>query len=240
MAESQQHRSRNLGYQRRHCGCEWHSPPEHLRADCLRHQRLDLRGQCHWQHEQQQAYWLSANTIGWDPLVTADEVYLHAAPTGGLLLDDTGISGGTVYTLTQNGVITGDIAAKFPHLAGIAAWELAPADAALAADLLTGQIAVSAFAADALVDATGLQIPGVLDDLYAADAYNETLGVVWAGSTPTLKLWAPTAKSVTLHLFADANPATSSVTETMTLDANSGVWSVTGDSSWKNNIICTK
>ena len=184
--------------------------------------------------EQQQAYWLSENTIGWDPLVAADEVYLHAAPTGGLVLDDTGISGGTAYTLTQNGTITGPIAAKFPHLAGLAAWELAPADAALAADLLTGQIAVSAFAGDALVDATGLQIPGVLDDLYAADASAETLGVVWAGNLPTLNLWAPTAKSVTLHLFADANPATPSVTETMTQDAGSGIWRVTGDSSWKN------
>ena len=185
--------------------------------------------------EQQKAHWLSQNTIGWNPLVAADAVYLHTAPTGGLTLDDTGITGGTVYTLTQNGVITGDIAAKFPHLVGLPAWELDPGDAALTPELLKGQIAVSAFASDVLVDATGLQIPGVLDDLYAANAYGETLGVVWASNTPTLNLWAPTAKSVTLHRFADANPATASVTETMTLDTNSGIWSVTGDSSWKNS-----
>jgi hypothetical protein len=131
ITQSQQHRLRNLGDQRRHCGCQRHSPPEHVRTDCLCHQRTDLRWQRDWRHYPTKAYWLSQNTIGWDPLVAADEVYLHAAPTGGLVLDDTGISGGAVYTLTQNGVITGAIAAKFPHLAGLAAWELDPADAAL-------------------------------------------------------------------------------------------------------------
>ncbi len=182
--------------------------------------------------ERQSAYWLSENTIGWQPLLTADAVYLHAAPTGGLLLDDSGISGGAVYTLTRNGVITGDIAAKFPHLAGLPAWEIDPAAVDDVPDLLKGQIAVSAFAAGELVDATGLQIPGVLDDLYAASASSETLGVVWDGGTPTLNLWAPTAKAVTLHRFADADPATASVTYTMSLDADSGVWSYTGMSGW--------
>ena len=184
--------------------------------------------------DQQMAHWLSANTIGWEPLVAADQVFLHAAPTGGLVLDANGISGGAVYTLTQNGVITGDIAAKFPHLAGIPAWELDPADVPDVAELLKGQIAVSAFASSVLVDATGLQIPGVLDDLYAADAYGQQLGPVWVGGTPALKLWAPTAKSVTLHLFDDADPATTSVPYTMTLDSASGVWSIVGAPNWKN------
>ncbi|MCB8983287.1 MAG: pullulanase-type alpha-1,6-glucosidase [Ardenticatenaceae bacterium] len=183
--------------------------------------------------DQQMAHWLSANTIGWEPLVAADQVFLHAAPTGGLVLDANGISGGAVYTLTQNGVITGDIAAKFPYLAGIPAWELDPADVADAAELLKGQIAVSAFSGGTLVDATGLQIPGVLDDLYAADAYDQQLGVVWVGGTPALKLWAPTAKSVTLHVFDDANPATNSTTYSMTLNADSGVWSIVGPPSWR-------
>jgi pullulanase-type alpha-1,6-glucosidase len=184
--------------------------------------------------EQQMAHWLSANTIGWSPLVAADQVFLHAAPTGGLVLDENGISGGTVYTLTQNGVITGDIAAKFPHLAGIPAWELDAADVADVPELLKGQIAVSAFAGGELVDATGLQIPGVLDDLYVAEAYSEQLGPVWVGGTPALKLWAPTAKSVTLHLFDDADPATTSVTYTMSLNPDSGVWSLVGPPNWKN------
>ncbi len=182
--------------------------------------------------DQQQAYWLSENTIGWDPLQAADEVFLHTASTGGLVISNTGITGGMVYTLTRNGDITGTIAAKFPHLAGLAAWELDAGDLAMVPDMLKGQIAVSAFAGGELIDATGLQIPGVLDDLYSANAYSETLGVVWANDIPTLKLWAPTAKSVTLHLFDDAYPATSSVTQTMILDSDSGIWSVEGVADW--------
>ena len=180
----------------------------------------------------QRAYWLSEDTIGWAPMQPADTVYLHAAPAGGLTLDSSGISGGVVYTLTLNGTISGDIAAKFPHLAGLPAWQVDTTEADVP-ELLKGQIAVSAFADGALVDATGLQIPGVLDDLYAANAYGEELGIVWDGNTPTFNLWAPTAKSVTLHRFANSNPSTNGITYTMTLDPDSGIWSYTGMSGWK-------
>ena len=55
--------------------------------------------------------------------------------------------------------------------------------------------------------ATGLQIPGVLDDLYA---YDGDLGVTWDGDVPTMRLWAPTADSVNLHVFATADQADAS------------------------------
>jgi pullulanase len=54
---------------------------------------------------------------------------------------------------------------------------------------------VSATSTDGrLLAATGLQLPGVLDERYATDT---DLGVVWDGDVPSLHLWAPTAKSVT-------------------------------------------
>jgi len=49
-----------------------------------------------------------------------------------------------------------------------------------------------------------------------------------------VRVWAPTAKSVTFHLFEDSNPATPSTTTTMNLDPATGVWSITGDAGWKN------
>ncbi len=81
------------------------------------------------------------------------------------------------------------------------------------------------------VDATGLQIPGVLDDLYT---YDGDLGVTWDGDVPTISVWAPTAKSVTFHLFDDSDPATGSIPSAMTLDAGTGVWSIIGDAGWKD------
>ncbi|MCZ7574228.1 MAG: pullulanase-type alpha-1,6-glucosidase [Ardenticatenaceae bacterium] len=120
---------------------------------------------------------------------------------------------------------------KLPHLADYSALKVAPADLAKVPAILKGQLAVSAIDASGdLVDATGVEIPGVLDDLYT---YTGALGVVWHGSTPSLKLWAPTAKSVALHLFANATSPVST-TVTMALDPTTGVWSATGDPSWKN------
>ena len=65
---------------------------------------------------------------------------------------------------------------------------------AKAREILKGQVAVAAYdAKGAPVDATSLQIAGALDDLYA---YAGPLGVTYAGDTPTLRVWAPTARSV--------------------------------------------
>jgi pullulanase/glycogen debranching enzyme len=59
------------------------------------------------------------------------------------------------------------------------------------------------------------------------------LGVTWDGDVPTIRLWAPTAKSVTFNLYIDSDPMTTSTAMPMNLDPATGVWSITGDSSWK-------
>ena len=50
---------------------------------------------------------------------------------------------------------------------------------------------------------------------------------------PTLRVWAPTARAVDLHLFVDSDPATAAMVLAMTRDTT-GVWSITGDGTWKN------
>ena len=63
----------------------------------------------------------------------------------------------------------GDVRRDFPHLAGFRALTVPPS--LPVGSVLTGQVAVAAFdAAGALVDATGVQIPGVLDDVYSGAA----------------------------------------------------------------------
>ncbi|HEY0142103.1 MAG TPA: pullulanase-type alpha-1,6-glucosidase [Thermoanaerobaculia bacterium] len=173
-----------------------------------------------------QAHWVDANTIAWN-VNGSWNVTLHASATGDLELGESGISGGTSYALTYdpNGV-GADVASKFPHLAGYTAYHLP--NGVDAAALLKGQLAVEAKNGTTLEDATALQIAGVLDDLFT---YNGALGATFNAGVPTLKVWAPTAREVTLHLFADSNPATASTMHAMTRDA-SGVWSVTGDASW--------
>ncbi|MBP8109913.1 MAG: pullulanase-type alpha-1,6-glucosidase, partial [Caldilineaceae bacterium] len=132
------------------------------------------------------------------------------------------------YTLTlSNTGVSDAVAEKFPHLATLPALTLpAGADPAM---LLKGQLAVSAVDSEGtLLDATGLQIPGVLDDLYT---FTGDLGVTWAAGVPSIALWAPTAQSVILHIFNTSTISTSTP-YTMTWDGATGVWAKTGMADW--------
>ena len=81
-----------------------------------------------------------------------------------------------------------------------------------------------------LVSATGVQIPGVLDDVYSG-AKKRSLGPTWRQGRPTLAVWAPTAKSVTLLL--DPAGSTPEQRVAMRRDAD-GVWSIRGRAAWRN------
>jgi pullulanase-type alpha-1,6-glucosidase len=160
---------------------------------------------------------------------------LFADPDGALGLDGPGVVSATntkSWTLVHDPAGLSDAQkARFPHLANLPAFHL-PADAvAAAAQSLKGQLAVGAVRGAQGVDATSLQIPGVLDDLYAAKAAPVTLGPSFANGMTTLRVWAPTARDVKVRLFADSSPATTYSTLPMTLDGASGVWSVSAASS---------
>ncbi len=178
-----------------------------------------------------QAHWVSADTILWNVGRVPGAAYrLHYSPDGSLELTENGIVGGEFVNLTgvREGV-SDEIAAKFPHLRRLNAFRIAQEDLARAETFLKGQIAVDAVTAQGLLlGATLLQIPGVLDDLYT---YDGPLGLTWDGDTPSLRVWAPTARSVRLHLFADSSPTT----EASVLDMEpgpSGTWSITGSPDW--------
>lgn len=186
------------------------------------------------------AHWLTRETIAWDAAGSAANSYkLIYAPAGGLQLTPTGITGSGVYTLTLSYNAAGlsqPLKNKYPYLktganAFYTAFTISAADLAQVPAILKGQAAIAAFdATGKLLDATELQIPGVLDDLYP---YSGALGVSYVGTVPTLRVWAPTAQALQLRLFADATTTLSS-TVAMIFDAATGVWSATGDASWTN------
>jgi pullulanase-type alpha-1,6-glucosidase len=180
-----------------------------------------------------QAYWVMQDTIAWRiGAVQADwTVQLHYDPDGGLTLDPEGVAGGTAIQLQYDPAgLDPATRAKFPHLAGHSAFRIPAGQLVQVPEALKSQIAVSVKAGDGtLLDATSLQIPGVLDDLYT---YTGPLGVSFSGGVPTLRLWAPTARSVELRLFADSDSNSPGTPILMTLDPATGVWSATGDASW--------
>ncbi len=177
------------------------------------------------------AHWVSRDTILWN--IVGSPIYsytLFSSREAALEFTAGGLGGGTEIRLIYEwGGATEEIRAKFPHLASFTAFKLPVAELARIPELLQSELAIVARDADGrLIDLTGLQIPGVLDDLYT---YQGPLGVSYHGNVPTLRLWAPTAKSVTLKLFADSF-APRAEKLPMRREAGSGVWCLTGNASW--------
>ncbi len=193
----------------------------------------------------QQAYWLDRQRVAIQPqFAQAGETFaLTYSITGGLDATPTGINGGTSIPLTPGGSLTSDELTRYPQLAGYTVLQL-PNNFSVSAieAALTGQLAFTASDSSGAVKyATGVQIGGALDDLYY---YAGKLGVVFRHSTADwrdwpddenaavkIKLWAPTAQSVSLLLFNQATDTTPAATVPM--HEHNGVWVADGAPDWK-------
>ncbi len=179
------------------------------------------------------AHWVTRRFILWSAARAADaRFFLCFDPDAALRFSADGPSGGRRLALTPAPDGPGEaVRRKFPHLADLPALALADADQPLVPEVLRAQALVAAYGADGhFIEATALQLPGVLDDLYA---YAGPLGVAWEGGRPVLRVWAPTARAVRLHLFpASTGPARSR--QPMTFDPATGVWSLTGERTWRD------
>jgi pullulanase-type alpha-1,6-glucosidase len=175
--------------------------------------------------EQAKAYWLSRDLLA-VPAVAHPERSrwrLHWSPTGSLAIDANDIGGSSAGLRYDPAGIPPTVLAKFPQLKGYTALRLDHGDAR---QILTGQLGLAQYDdAGALLDATGVQIPGVLDDLYAGSASGRAYGVTWHGGVPRFTLWAPTAQKVSLLVGS----------QRVGMRQNSdGSWSVEGRRDWKD------
>ena len=193
----------------------------------------------------QQAYWLDRQRVAIQPQFakSGDGYAISSSLTGGLAVTTTGITGGTNIPLTPGGSLTADELLRYPQLSGYTVLQL-PTDTLVSTlqTALEGQLALSAVDSNgALQYATGVQIAGVLDDLYY---YPGKLGVVFHhGETDwqdwpddencaiKLKLWAPTAQNVSLQVFDHESDAAPSAIVPM--HEHNGVWVADGEPSWQ-------
>ncbi|MFC0252922.1 pullulanase-type alpha-1,6-glucosidase [Massilia consociata] len=187
------------------------------------------------------AHWLAAATLAWPGVPSAGSYKLYYAANGGLGSGAGGVTGSDGSMDLHLAPLPQAVREKFPHLAGATGLSLSQADAARVASLASAQFAVAQFdAAGRLVQVTSLQNAGMLDDVFAARAADAKLGVSFSDKgVPTFRVWAPTAQSVALDIYPDANaPATAQVP--MRLDPATGVWSYTApDGGWTNRAYYT-
>ncbi len=179
----------------------------------------------------QKAHWVRRDTILWNTVGSPKYQYsLFYSPDATLELTASGLEGGVEIPLTYvAGGADAELKKKFPHLASFTTLKIEQVGDLSYEKALKSEIAVlMRDETGRVVDVTGVQLPGVLDDLYT---YDGPLGVTFDGKTPTLRVWAPTAISVTLHLFEDA-VSDSARKLPMQWEAGSGVWSIRGEADW--------
>ena len=170
-----------------------------------------------------EAYWLDARTLQWPglKLQAGERVRLHRAGAAGLQARPgefvAGADGAvdlapSATALPRHFRFVGD-GPRFALPAGTDAATLLREQALLVHEAADGRV----------IAATGLQVPGALDDLYAAAEQVSDLGAHPDKSRTRFAVWAPTAQRVLLCRHADAgSPAIAA--DAMRFDATTGVW----------------
>jgi pullulanase len=170
-----------------------------------------------------EAYWLDARTLQWPGvrLQPGERLRLHHARAGGLRAEvGDGVAGADGVVELRSSAAPLPAALRFigegPRFSVPVGVDMAT--------LLRGQLLLAHEAADGrVIAATGLQIPGALDDLYAAAERVADFGAHPTLTRTRFAVWAPTAQRVLLcrHPRPDG-PAVAA--EAMRLDAATGVW----------------
>ncbi|HEY0480490.1 MAG TPA: alpha-1,6-glucosidase domain-containing protein [Kofleriaceae bacterium] len=180
------------------------------------------------------AIWLSRSLIRWPGADTAGVFRLYHSATGQIDLREgapvTGADGALALTISTD-PLPAAIAERFKWVGtGVT---LAVADPhALDAVLASQLVVVQEDASGHVLGATTAQLPGLLDDRFAAAANVTDLGVTLGHGRSTFKLWAPTAQRVALCTYG-GQPRIARTRTAMTRDPATGVWSATlhGDAS---------
>ncbi|KAL4190863.1 hypothetical protein AMTRI_Chr07g77910 [Amborella trichopoda] len=177
------------------------------------------------------AYWVSKSLIAWN--INNDDAYyyIYASRTACLYTTSEGIAGEDlkIQIEVDDGGLPKNVTEKFPHIRDYRA--LRVPDNVDAGSLLKCQLAVACFNGDGnCASCTGLQLPGVIDDLFS---YDGPLGAIFTEETVSLYLWAPTAQRVLAYIYSD--PSDGDPLETVELKESDGVWSVNGPRTWEGH-----
>jgi pullulanase-type alpha-1,6-glucosidase len=175
-------------------------------------------------------HWLTPELLVWPGQDPNARFALHASGAAELTLGGKRIEGGEVFELSvvEDG-LPGNQRERHPHLADALTLRLSPRDDGQLDSLLRAQLWVSAQGPGGTETITGVQLPGVLDHRYP---YDGPLGVTFEDGVPVFRLWAPTARSVRLLHYPDADPGTPEEHHEMTRDPASGTWSFRGERTW--------
>ena len=171
------------------------------------------------------AYWIDRDHLHWPGQGGAARYVLAFSAEGQLLRVGDRLRGADarIVLAPDDDGLPAARAARFRFIGAGQALQLPAAERARLPDLLRGQLwLVAEDARGRVLDATGLQHPGVLDDLYAAAATQGQPGAVTDASGGSFTLWAPTARSVALCV--DRADAVAAAPAPMQREDATGFW----------------
>ncbi|XP_050209868.1 pullulanase 1, chloroplastic [Mercurialis annua] len=173
------------------------------------------------------AFWVSKSMIAWS--VDSCSCFLYASHAASLSVSSAGVQGHDVEIKLEkdDGGLPEDVVAKFPHIRDYTAFKLP--STLDAESLLKCQLAVASYEADGKCSsATGLQLPGILDELFS---YDGPLGAHYLKDAVSLYLWAPTAQAVRVCIYRDS--FSKDPLQISQLEEINGVWSIQGPKDWE-------
>ena len=169
-----------------------------------------------------EAYWLDGHTLQWPglKLQPAERVRLHHAQAAGLraAVGEAVMGADGAVELSTSAAA---LPPRFRFIADGPRFEVRGVDVGA---LLREQLLLVHEAANGrVIAATGIQLEGALDDLYAAADAVDDLGAHPAKAQTRFAVWAPTAQRVLLCRYAGPeSPAVAA--DAMRFDAATGVW----------------
>ncbi|MBZ2209210.1 alpha-1,6-glucosidase domain-containing protein [Massilia soli] len=171
------------------------------------------------------AVWLNARLVKWPGADAAGRFKLYHSPIGGVTaVKGAKVSGaaGALTLAAFKGAVPSDAGKRFKYVAQGPVLAVAAKDTA---ELHRQQLVLVQEAADGtVIAATRIQSAGALDALYASAAKVSDLGATLGKGRTTFKLWAPTARDVSICTY-DNGSARATGIEQMKRDASTGVWS---------------
>jgi pullulanase/glycogen debranching enzyme len=174
------------------------------------------------------ALWLDGRLAKWPGVQGEGSFKLYYATAAGIgAAQGATVSGadGALAMTASSAPLDAGLAARFRYTGDGVVLALSAADSARLPALLAKQLVLVQENADGTVrDATALQVPGALDELYAAAEQATDLGVTIGKGGTSFKLWAPTAQRVSVCLYDTGNGKPRSITA-MRADAKTGIWS---------------
>ncbi|KAH6784145.1 limit dextrinase [Perilla frutescens var. hirtella] len=175
------------------------------------------------------AFWVGKETIAWNMDAQVGSVCLYGSKNATLSVVNGEVIGYDVKIELEQSKerLPEHVIEKFPHIQDFKPFQVPPG--LDVNNLLKYQLAVAALSSgEEYTSITGLQLPGVLDELFS---YDGPLGATFSSESVSLYLWAPTAQKVSMLIYGE--PEGGDPLEIVQLEESNGVWSAKGPLTWE-------